>query len=64
MNTRFTRLLARAKKLAPAAAVAAVVGLTGGALAQRFAADCCAPGAACCQPGAACCHHDGAQAKR
>lgn len=53
-------LKARFPKLYPALLAVTVLGAVGGYEAyNRFAGDCCYPGAACCHPGAACCtkHH-------
>jgi len=49
-------LKARFPKLYPAAlAITVLAGLGGYTVYQRFADDCCYPGASCCHPGAACC---------
>jgi hypothetical protein len=47
----------RFPKLFPVAALVGVLSGIGGIAAyERFANDCCAPGAACCHPGSPCCN--------
>jgi len=53
------RLRALAKKLAPFALGAAVLGTAGGVLAHRYLGDCCRSGASCCFFGSSCCHGHG-----
>ncbi len=52
----FTSIRTHWSKISTGLLLATVLGIGGVKLYERFAGDCCQPGASCCQPGASCCH--------
>jgi hypothetical protein len=52
----FNLIRAHWSKISAGLFVATLLGVGGMQVYQRFAGDCCQPGAACCHPGSPCCH--------